>query len=67
MSNGCVCQLQLSGFFIALRFVSDGVIAVMIQPQTKRTTGHQQSNDDHTQNAVHFTTNGLPRSEQQWL
>ncbi|EEY3525008.1 hypothetical protein DFX77_23475 [Escherichia coli] len=26
----------------------------MIQPQTKRTTGHQQGNDDHTQNAVHI-------------
>ncbi|MCM4562121.1 hypothetical protein MMR94_27160 [Escherichia coli] len=56
MSNGCICQLQLTDFFIALRFVGDGVIAVMIQPQTKRTTGHQQGNDDHTQNAVHFTT-----------
>ncbi|GEI98092.1 hypothetical protein EC121427_00458 [Escherichia coli O145:H28] len=38
----------------------------MIQPQTKRTTGHQQDNDNHAQNTVHITTNGLPRPEQQW-
>ncbi|MCM4678626.1 hypothetical protein MMO13_27530 [Escherichia coli] len=56
MSNGCICQLQLTDFFIALLFVGYGVITVMIQPQTKRTTGHQQGNDDHAQYAVHFTT-----------
>ncbi|MCM5125146.1 hypothetical protein MMR20_31660, partial [Escherichia coli] len=51
VSNGGIRLFQLSGFFIALRFVGDGVIAVMIQPQTKRTTGHQQGNDDHAQYA----------------
>ncbi|MCM4979641.1 hypothetical protein MMN74_26055 [Escherichia coli] len=66
MSNCRVRQLQLTGFFIALLFVDDGVITVMIQPQTKRTTGHQQDNDNHAQNTVHITTNGLPRPEQQW-
>ncbi|MCM5280376.1 hypothetical protein MMS89_31100, partial [Escherichia coli] len=53
MSNGCVCQLQLSGFFIALRFVGDDVIAVMIQPQTKRTTDHQQNNGKRGKHSVY--------------
>ncbi|MCM4364407.1 hypothetical protein MMS48_27480 [Escherichia coli] len=30
VSNGGIRLFQLSGFFIALRFVGDGVIAVMI-------------------------------------
>ncbi|MCM4605717.1 hypothetical protein MMO02_28845, partial [Escherichia coli] len=50
ISNCRVRQLQLTGFFIALRFVGNGVIAVMIQPQTKHTTGYQQDNNHHTQN-----------------
>ncbi|EHP0911456.1 hypothetical protein KN836_005319, partial [Escherichia coli] len=54
ISNGGVRQLQLTDFFIAQLFVSDGVIAVMIQPQTKRTTGYQQDNNHHTQNTVHI-------------
>ncbi|MCM4364501.1 hypothetical protein MMO19_27110 [Escherichia coli] len=54
MSNCHVRQLQLTGFFIALRFVGNGVIAVMIQPQTKHTTGYQQDNNHHTQNTVHI-------------
>ncbi|EOP1356860.1 hypothetical protein QYX80_005075, partial [Escherichia coli] len=53
ISNGCVCQLQLSGFFITLRFVGDGVIAVMIQPQTKRTTDHQQNNGKRGKHSVY--------------
>ncbi|MCM4444701.1 hypothetical protein MMR72_27970 [Escherichia coli] len=68
MSNGCICQLQLTDFFIALLFVGYGVIAVMIQPQTKRTTGYQQDNNHHTQNTVHLSftppvpiTSGLAR------
>ncbi|EHS3407243.1 hypothetical protein KV278_004891, partial [Escherichia coli] len=44
ISNGGVRQLQLTDFFIALRFVSDGVIAVMVCCQTQRTTDHQQNN-----------------------
>nr|WP_252401827.1 hypothetical protein [Escherichia coli] len=56
VSNCRVRQLQFSDIFVALGFVGNGVITVMIQPQTKRTTGHQQGNDDHAQYAVHFTT-----------
>ncbi|MCM4504327.1 hypothetical protein MMR24_27765, partial [Escherichia coli] len=53
MSNGCICQLQLTDFFIALLFVGYGVIAVMIQPQTKRTTDHQQNNGKRGKHSVY--------------
>ncbi|MCM5147177.1 hypothetical protein MMR27_31100, partial [Escherichia coli] len=50
ISNGCVCQLQLSGFFIALRFVGERVVTVMVCCQPQRTIANRQDNNHHTQN-----------------
>ncbi|MCM4282832.1 hypothetical protein MMS20_28145 [Escherichia coli] len=68
VSNGGIRLFQLSGFFIALRFVGERVVTVMVCCQPQRTTANRQDNNHHTQNTVHLSftppvpiTSGLAR------